>query len=215
MRSHLLKLSGSILLCGFCACQSLQHPTPKPETQVSAKKSSDLVTRNNALALLADLLNDEKNLSKILIIKRNSDEFGRLVENIAKTTRGGSDLLQSLAKSDPGFNLKATGLPPGEIATRKAIAKLKETLLLHSKDAEFEFQLLLTQVEALNYGANLALVAAENEPQVDHTCEFLALGTQLRDLHEQVLARLRQIRFSQSAASPGNPAASRGRTASF
>jgi hypothetical protein len=37
----------------------------------------------------------------------------------------------------------------------------------------------------------------------------------LRDLHEQVLARLRRIRFSQSAAIPANPAAFRGRTASF
>jgi hypothetical protein len=136
--------------------------------------------------------------------------LGRLVQNIAKTTGRGADLLQSLAKNEPGLNLKATGLPPGEIATRKAIAKLKEDLLLHSKDAEFEFQLLLTQVEALNYGANLAQVAAENEPQADRSHEFLALGAQLRDLHEQVLARLRRIRFSRRAATHGSPAASRG-----
>ena len=209
MRSHLLKLSGSILICGFCACQSLQHPAPNPEMPVSEKKSSDLVTRNNALALLDDLLNDEKNLSKILIVKRNSDELARLVQNISRTAGGGADLLKSLAKNEPGLNLKATDLPPGETAARKAISKNKEYLLLHSKDAEFEFQLLLTQVEALNYGANLAMVAAEDEPQVNDTREFLSLGAQLRDLHEQVLGMLRRIRFPQSAVTDGSPAASR------
>jgi hypothetical protein len=136
--------------------------------------------------------------------------LGRLVQNIAKTTGRGADLLQSLAKNEPGLNLKATSLPPGEIATRKAIAKLKEDLLLHSKDAEFEFQLLLTQVEALNYGANLAQVAAENEPQANHSREFLALGAQLKGLHEQVLARLRRIRFSRKAATGAVPAGSHG-----
>ena len=194
MPPHLRKLSALFTLILLCGCQSSQPPAaiPKPaQSATSGPKTFDLPTRNNALALLNDLLGDEKNLSKILIVKRNSDELGKLVENISKTSGAGAKLLESMAKLDPGLNLKGTDLPPGEAATRKAIAKTKEHLLLHSKDAEFEFQLLLTQAEGLNYGAHLALVAAENEPQAEHTRDFLSLGAQLRDLHEQVLAMLR------------------------
>ena len=46
--------------------------------KLSEKKGFDMQTRNNALALLDDLLSDEKNVSKILIIKHNSDELGKL-----------------------------------------------------------------------------------------------------------------------------------------
>ena len=171
--------------------QSAANSEP-PETSTSKKSASDLATRNNALALLSDLLGDEKNLSKILIIKHNSDELGRLVEEISKSAGEGDKMLQALAKSEPALDLKAVNLPPGEAATRKAIAKTKEQLLLHSKDAEFEFQLLLTQTEALNYGAHLALVAAEDEPNADVTRELLRLSARFRELNEQVLTMLRK-----------------------
>jgi hypothetical protein len=195
MSSHVLKIPALFLLCSLCACQSVrQHPNASPapaETVTGEKSAADLQTRNNALALLDDLLNDEKNLSKILIIKRNSDELGRLVENISKTSGRDADFLETMAKSEPGLDLKKKDLPPGETATRKAISKTQEHVLLHSKDEEFEFQLLLTQVEALNYGAHLAMVAAENEPQASRTREFLEMGARFRELREQVLAMLR------------------------
>jgi hypothetical protein len=90
------------------------------------------------------------------------------------------------------LNLKRLDLPPGEAAGRKLISKTKEHLLLSSKDAEFEFQLLLTQNEALNYGAHLAMVVAECETQPERVREFLQLSAQLRELHERVLAMLRK-----------------------
>jgi hypothetical protein len=158
------------------------------------KQGPKLQTRNNALALLDDLLNDEKNVSKILIIKHNSDELGRLVKDISRITGDDAKMLEAFAKTVPGLNLKQFDLPPGEFATRRAISKSKEQILLHSKDAEFQFQLLLTQVEALNYGAYLAMVVAENESQVDRTQEFLRLSAGLRDLHERVLAMLKEMR---------------------
>lgn len=195
MRLHPLRVSSIFLLCGLCACQSLRQPaaTPEPieETPPSGKGTFDLPTRNNALALLDDLLGDEKNVSKVLIIKRNSDALGKLIENISKTSGEGAKMIEVLAKSEPALNLKGTDLPPGETATRKAISKTKEHILLHSKDAEFEFQLLLTQTEALNYGSHLAMVVAENESNAERVREFLRLSSQLRGLNEQVLAMLR------------------------
>jgi hypothetical protein len=144
--------------------------------------------------LLNDLLGDEKNVSKVLIIKHNSDALGKLIENISKTAGEGAKTIEALAKNDPTLNLKGTDLPAGETATRKAISKTKEHILLHSKNAEFEFQLLLTQTEALNYGSHLAMVVAENEPDAERVREFLRLSAQFRGLNEEVLARLRARR---------------------
>jgi len=193
MRLLLLKIPALFFICTLCACQSLRSPSG-PQTAEAASlegKNSNSPTRKNALALLDDLLGDEKNLSKILIIKHNSDELGKLVEDISKTAGDGAKMLESLAKSEPGLDLKRTDLPPGEAAARKAISKTKEQLLLHSKAAEFQFQLLLTQVEALSYGAHLAMVVADGEANPDRTREFLRLSARLRDLDERVLAMLR------------------------
>src|SRR4051794_16832182 len=123
MRSHPLLLLATFLVCGLCGCQSLRPRTVAPthsERAIVEKKSFDAATRNNALALLDDLLNDEKNLSKILIIKRNSVELKNLIKNISETAGRGAKRLKSLAENDPGLRLSATDLPPGEQATRKA-----------------------------------------------------------------------------------------------
>ena len=194
MTSHLLRLSGLLLLGGLCSCQSPAHrstPAPHAEMAPAAKHAIDLSARNNAWALLDELLNEEKHVSKILIIKRESRELKNLIKNISETADQGADRMKKLAKHLPGLDLTATTLPAGEKAVRESIAQEKKHLLLHSSGAEFEFQLLLTQFEALGYGSHLARVIAENEPQPAQAREFSDLSAHLHELQEQVLAMLR------------------------
>jgi hypothetical protein len=209
MRLTLLVPFGIFVTCCLSACHttsatsSTRAPNIKqtavkpPQTKLhtanaSLKTMPDAATRNNALALLNDLLGDEKNVSKILIIKRNSEELKRLIKDISDTAGNGAKLLESFASRDSTIQLAATDLPPGEVAARKAISKLKERDLLHTKNAEFEFQLLLTQSEAMNYGAALAKVAAENETQPEHARALSTLSTRFKMLHDQVLTMLRK-----------------------
>lgn len=185
-----------IVLAAFTLCGCQSHPQAAASADsmavaTPANKNVDIRIRNNSLALLNELLNEEKQVSMILIIKRESPELNRLIKDIAETAAEGAKRLQSMAKNDSGLALEKPDLPPGEQATRKAVAKTKQHLLLHSKDAEFEFQLLLTQAEALNYGAHLAAVAAENEPQSDRARELSDLSARLTQLYEQVIGRLR------------------------
>jgi len=190
MRKFLAMLS-VVLLCG---CQSLKSQNEKtPATHSNEATNANLAVRNNAVALLNDLLGDEKNVSKILLIKHHSDDLGKLIKEISQTTGNGAKMLEDFTKGS-AVDVKRLDLPPGETAARKAISKTKEHLLLSSKDAEFEFQLLLTQVEALNYGANLALIAAESETDPARTRDFLRLSAELRDLQERVVAMLRERR---------------------
>lgn len=188
-----------LLACGLCGCRSTGFKSEttgaSPESNGSVRPANiDQHIRNNCASLLYDLLGDEKNLSKLLLVKRESDELERLVKSISSAAGDGAKELERLAETDRSLDLHAMGLPSGEAATREAVAKTKTSLLLHSKGADFEFNLLLTQIEALNYGAHLAKVAAANEAQPGPAREFSELSRLLNALQEQVTARLRAVK---------------------
>jgi hypothetical protein len=171
-----------------CGCQT--PAAAPPEDSVTGVVS----VRNNACSLLYDLLNDERHLSKLLLIKRESRALNSLIKEIAQDTGNAAKRLQQFAAQDPSLNLEVLALPPGERATRQTIAKLKERQLLHQKGAEFEKTLLLTQVEALNYAAHLALVVAQNDSIPTRAQYFSSLSQALSELRERVL----QLLFSHA-----------------
>jgi hypothetical protein len=150
-----------ILLAGllFCICARLEEKQP---ANVQSSAPEKLEIRNNVASLLYDLLGYGKNVGKILIIKRNSEELGQLIKAISKASVDGEKQMEQVAKNSSGLNLRAIQLPQGEKATRDAVAKTKEHELLFSSREEFEFNLLLTQAEALSYGWHLAKIAVDN-----------------------------------------------------
>jgi len=170
--------------------------SPPPNSANDKDKATDkekIEVRNNAASLLVDILGDEKNLSKILLIKHNSAEFGRLVKSISKTAGDEAGKLETLAKNDPTLNLHALQLPPGEIATRAAISKTKEHELIFSSGEKFELNLLLTQTNALDYASHLAKIAAENSSSPEQQKIFHAFDVALNNLFQQVVAKLRAL----------------------
>src|SRR5690242_3454227 len=83
----------------FVGCQS----RPAASAAVSEGKSS---VRNNSASLLHELLNDEQNVSKLLIIKRDRDELHRLIKDISATAAAGVKTLEELATKDSNLRLK-------------------------------------------------------------------------------------------------------------
>lgn len=147
--------------------------------------------RNNSVSLLYDLLNDEKNVSKVLIIKSNSDELGKLIKSISVSSRDAQKQLDAMAKEDATLNLHALELPAGEKATRDSISKTKEHELLTSSGENFQFQLLLTQTDALSYGWHLGKIAAENSARPEQVREFNDIHAAMHDLYDQSVAMMR------------------------
>jgi hypothetical protein len=185
-----------ITICGFvfcaeifCGCAHL--PKSAPEKNSLAISTEGLQMRNNSASLLYDLLGDEKNVGKVLIIKGNREALHSLIKDISVTTGDGAQWLEQLAKTDPTLNLHAIELPPGEKATRAAIARTEEKELLFSSGENFEFSLLLTQADALSYGWHLAKIAAENSSQPEQVHEFDSLSVAMQDLYKQVVALMR------------------------
>jgi hypothetical protein len=149
--------------------------------------------RNNASSLLAQLLDQEKNVSKLLIIKHGSRELTGLIKAISAAASDGAKRLNSLAQDDPTLDLKRQDLPVGEMASRDALGKTEEYDLLLSSGADFEFTLLLSQAQALNYGSHLAKVAAKNSSNPEEADALLTMSRTLDKLLTQVKAMMRSI----------------------
>jgi hypothetical protein len=182
----------SILFAGllFCGCAHYENKQPVNATAAVAKK---IEARNNAASLLYQLVGEEKNISKILIIKGNSEELGRLIKAISKAAADSEKRLESLASNNLDLNLHSIELPQGERETRDAVATTEEHELFFSSGKEFAFNLLLTQAQALNYGWHLAKIAAENSSRPEEVQEFTATSQIMKNLYDQVIAQMRQI----------------------
>lgn len=171
----------ALALCGCSLHQSEVHEMPPG----SAGSGAD-----HGYALLFDLVGDEKDVSKLLIIKRERSELKELVKSISDTAGRAHKQLEAFAKDDTAVNLKDRGLPAPEEQTRAAIAKTRSKELLAEGGKDFEVQLLLTQNEALTYGAHLAQTLARTERDVQRSRYFTDLGDQLAQLQRKVAGML-------------------------
>lgn len=170
--------------CVLTGCQS-------PKAMALRGSGVAQSARNDCYSLLHQLLNDEKKVGMLRFIKREQDDVKILVKKIAANSATGAKLLEEFAKDDPSIKLDDIRLPPGEVATRDAIAATKQKHLLGQSGDEFELSLLLTQTEALSYAWHLAKVASENEPQPERARALAGLSSDLERLYHEVFALLR------------------------
>lgn len=154
----------------------------------------DLATRDNALALLQELMSEEKRLSKLLTIKDESRELNQLVRTISENADRVEDRLKPFERREHRPSRNPADLPPGEVAARESMARVKHQLLAQSKGSEFELHLLLAEAESLNYAIHLARVAGENEPQSAAAEEYNNMSMRFKELYHRVLGMLRSRR---------------------
>ncbi len=85
MKKHALAGTSVFMKCFFISClaaallsgsANAQKPASPPDSKSDAGK---IEVRNKAASLIADLLGDEKHISKILIIKPKSPALGKLI----------------------------------------------------------------------------------------------------------------------------------------
>jgi len=139
-------------------------------------------------ALLFDLLGDEKNVAKLLLIKRESAALREVIKEISAQAGRAHQQLEAFAKEDRRLNLKDLGLPAAEVETRKKISSLRGKQLLGSKGGEFELNLLMTQEMALTYGIQLAEVTAAHESDPIRAKFLRQLSHDFGSLEQKVMA---------------------------
>jgi hypothetical protein len=190
------------MLSAACVLTGCQSPKAMPSAGGDAPQS----TRNNCYSLLHQLLAEQSDVSLLHFIKSEHSDVKILIKKIATTSATGATLLEQFAKDDPTINLNAIRLPPGETATRDAIASTKEKELLGQTGDRFELTLLLTQTEALSYAWHLAAVASLNEPQPDRARALGGIGVDMDQLYHEVFALLLAKTSASATNSPAtNP----------
>src|SRR5580692_11026936 len=174
------------MLLAACVLTGCQSPKDVSSYGSSAAQS----TRNNCYSLLHQLLDEQKDVSMLRFIRPEHTDLKKLMKRIATTSGIGATLLEEFAKDDPLINLNDIRLPPGELATRDAIASTKEKELLGQSGGTFELTLLLTQTEALSYAWHLAEVTGENETQPERARALAGVSKDMQNLYQEVFALL-------------------------
>lgn len=176
----------TVMLSVACILTGCQSPKARAPVASGAAQS----TRNNCYSLLHQLLEDEKNVSLLRFIKREEADVKKLIKKIAANAATGAQLLEEFARHDPAIRLDDFRLPPGEAATREAIAATKKQELLGQSGDAFELSLLLTQAQALSYAWHLAKVAGENESQPERARALANLSEDMEKLYHEVIRLL-------------------------
>ena len=172
----------SVLLTASLGCASTGAPSGPREAPASS---------GHGYALLHEILGQERQVSKLLIIKEERDALESVIDAIAETCGTAYERLEELAKESPRLDLADTGLPVEEVRTRQAIAATRRDQLLAASGREFELQLLWTQNEALTYAAHLADTLARSESDTARLAFVQALWKDLVRLQEDMQALLR------------------------
>jgi hypothetical protein len=162
----------------------------EPDPKDDAPKNVKAFEMNEGYALLYDLVSKEKQASLLSIIKKESPELKSLLERISETSKTTAKELEALAKINPPVNLKITHLPRMEQAARESIDKETSKEILQSDGVELEFNMVSSQLAAMNYAAHLArsLAVIEANPRRK---EFLQRTAQkYSELHSQVYKML-------------------------
>jgi hypothetical protein len=183
-----------ILLTVLSSC-ALFRESPPPRPQADLARSGN----HHGYALLYDLLGDEKNVSKLLIVKRERAELASLIKDISRVAADAHKTIEVLARLDARLNLIDRGLPRAEVATRERIAKARAKELLTDKGKDFELRLLLTQNEALIYGTHLAAAVVAEEENPDRVKFLNRLSSDLSSLQQRVVGML-ATNYSWTAA---------------
>jgi hypothetical protein len=183
MRAHRVAVVLLVLLTAGCA---ILEPRAKEDAPTRVN-SSDI---SAGYALLYALVSKEQQSSLLSIIKKESPELKSLLENITETSKATAKELDTLARISPPLNLKVTHLPKLEQAARESIDKETSKEMLHSEGVDLEFNMVSSQLAAMNYAAHLARSLAVVETNQKRK-EFLQrTGRKFSDLHGQVYKML-------------------------
>ena len=178
------KALASVLVAATLGCASSRGPTSGTRQAHSPA--------GHGYALLYEILGQERQVKKLLLIKAERDALELVIEAIAGTCDTAYARLEALARADPRLDLADTGLPLEEVRTRQAIAATRREQLLAASGGELELQLLLSQNEALTYMAHLADTLSRSEPDPARLAFVRELWKDVTRLQENVLALVRR-----------------------
>jgi len=143
--------------------------------------------RNEGYSLLYQLMSQESDVAKILIIKQTEPPVTDVIKEIAKTCDQAKKELEMFHEKDRHLSFEMANLPQIEQKTRDAIKSTKTKQLLFSNGKTFERRLLFTQAQAMNYGAHLAKVLHDQDDNPVRKIFLAMLSDHCTALHDKTI----------------------------
>jgi hypothetical protein len=171
-----------LLAMAGCATQA-----PKTESKVLTGEDQRFGARNQAYSILYQLMSDESNVSKLLLIKKESQDVGVLLKDISRVAGEAAKQMEAFSKADTRLHLNMPGLPVAEKEARDLIGKTRAKELIAKSGEKFELRVLLTQTEALSYGSHLAVITQAHDADPARKKFLGDLSLQLQNLHQRVI----------------------------
>ncbi|MGD0016012.1 MAG: hypothetical protein ABSC38_00615 [Verrucomicrobiia bacterium] len=179
-------ICGILIVCALAVsrCSTVQKILPTTAWRQAR-------VRNEGYSLLYQLLSQESDAAKILIIKHADPPIADIIKEIASTCDQARKELEQFHEKYRDLSLEMTHLPQIEQQTRAAIESTVTKQLLFSSGKKFEVRFLFTQAEAMNYAAHLAQVLHDQEDNPVRK-EFLAtLSERCTTLRDRVMELLK------------------------
>jgi hypothetical protein len=162
------------LFLGAFACAPRCSADEQPESQ----------DMNAGYFLLHKLLDDESNLNILLDLKHAPKEIQDFASQISQSAKDDMGRLDKIHDADKNVNWDKNPLPKMEQDIRDSIAGEKQhQLLFGTKDDDFVRALLISQVEATQYAANITKVMAQRSQDPDRRRELSRMSEHWHALH--------------------------------
>jgi hypothetical protein len=177
---------GPLLVCALAVtgCATVQKVLPTAAWHQAR-------VRNEGYSLLYQLMSQNSDVAKILIIKHADPPVADVIKEIASTCGQAKKELDLLHEKDRHLSFEMTNLPQIEQQTRAAIQSTVTKQLLTSSGKTFERRLLFTQAESMNYAAHLAKVLYDQESDPARKKFLDALSDRCTTLHDKVIDLLK------------------------
>jgi DNA-directed RNA polymerase subunit K/omega len=180
-----MRIHFPLLLLFLFGCST--PPTKPPPPAAVTSEDQRFAIRNQGYSLLFQLLSDEANVSKLLIIKKESADLGALIKDISRISADRAKQIEAFSKTDSHLHIKMTSLPVVEQQTRDLIAKSKAKELISKTGEKFEVRIVLAQAEALSYGAHMAAAIIPNENNPERKKLLARISEDYQQLHQRLI----------------------------
>lgn len=173
------------------ACMMFQACAAPPPRALTAPTEEAAIELNYGYGLLYSTIDSESDVAKVLIIKNPDDRVADLLREIAEFAQQARDELRAFADDDDSLGFDKDGLPAVETYTRRAIERSTAGQVLRDGGRDFEFTILLTQYQALDYIMHTAstLSRVDNNDMRSQWLDDLAEDAE--SLHSRVLELLK------------------------
>ena len=177
---------GRLIVCALAVtgCSTVQKVLPTAAWHKAR-------VRNEGYSLLYQLMSQDSDVAKILIIKHADPPIADIIKEIASTCGQAKKELEQFHEKDRHLSFEMTNLPQIEQKTRDAIESTVTKQLLFSSGKKFEVRLLFTQAESMNYAAHLAKILHDQEDDPARKAFLATLSQQCTTLHDRVMELLK------------------------